>query len=97
MAGSPEFRLFGTSGCHLCEQAEALIQQAVSPERWQAFDVTDDTRWMHSYGSRIPVFRHERSGAELAWPFGRGELDKFLEANVCPIPLNPHQPTITPS
>jgi hypothetical protein len=95
MANSPEFYLFGTSGCHLCEQAEALIQQAVSPERWRSCDIADDTHLLHAYGRRIPVLRHERSGAELDWPFGVDDLDRFLTRAVGPTRPKYFQPSVT--
>ena len=79
MAGSPSYCLFSTSGCHLCDEAELLIRQALSLGRWRSLDIAEDDRLSLTYGTRIPVLRHEGSGRELDWPFGRGDLVRFLE------------------
>jgi hypothetical protein len=88
MARPPSYSLFGTSGCHLCEKAEILIQQALSPERWRSLDIAEDDRLSLAYGTRIPVLRHEGSGSELDWPFGRDDLVRFLERSAAKLPLN---------
>jgi hypothetical protein len=90
MAGSPSYSLFGTSGCHLCEEAEMLIRQALSPGRWRNLDISEDDRLSVTYGTRIPVLRHEGSGSELDWPFGREDLVGFLERSAARSPVEPH-------
>lgn len=59
--------LYTTAGCHLCEQAQALIARTLGrpvPE----VDIADDDELMARYGVRIPVLRRA-DGAELDWPF----------------------------
>jgi len=54
----PECQLFGTLGCHLCEQAEGLLMPLV--ERGllvELLDIADNERWVDEYGLRIPVLR----------------------------------------
>lgn len=73
--------LYGTSACHLCELAEALLQQAQGAGLLAAFitvDISDSDELMSRYGLRIPVLKR-RDGAELGWPFGAPELAAFLE------------------
>ena len=73
--------LYGTSACHLCEQAEALLQQASREGPVLAFikvDISDSEDLMARYGVRIPVLKR-RDGAELGWPFGPAELTAFLQ------------------
>lgn len=72
--------LYGTSACHLCEQAEALLQQATREGLGGDFikvDVSDSQDLMTRYGLRIPVLKR-RDGAELGWPFAAPELAAFL-------------------
>ncbi|QFU76154.1 glutaredoxin family protein [Halioglobus maricola] len=68
--------LFGTSACHLCELAEALLAQ-----RGMAFehvDISESDELFERYGTTIPVLRRE-DGAELNWPFDQEMLAAFLK------------------
>lgn len=61
--------LYSRPGCHLCEEAAALLRQA---GRRLALDIDtvnidDDPALRARYGDRVPVA--VISGAELAWPF----------------------------
>ena len=67
--------LYTTSGCHLCEHAEAILVHG--GHAFQAVDIADDKSLMKQYGVRIPVVR-DASGRELAWPFDRTQLKTFL-------------------
>lgn len=72
--------LYGTSACHLCEQAEALLQQATRGGLAVDFikvDISDSEDLMTRYGLRIPVLKR-RDGEELGWPFAAPELAAFL-------------------
>jgi len=76
----PECQLFGTLGCHLCEQAEGLLMPLV--ERGllvELLDIVDDERWVDEYGLRIPVLRRADSGEELDWPFELEQVVLFLQ------------------
>ncbi|CJK56647.1 Glutaredoxin-like domain (DUF836) [Streptococcus pneumoniae] len=70
----PECQLFGTLGCHLCEQAEAVVMPLV-----ELLDVADRVEWVEDYGLRIPVLRRVDTGAELDWPFEVEQVVRFLE------------------
>lgn len=74
---SNEVLLYTTLGCHLCEQAEAIIQQ-VMPAGWQLshVDVAEDDALLQAYGERIPVVKI--NGQELAWPFGLLDLQATM-------------------
>ncbi len=68
--------LYGTSACHLCEEAAALTQRlGLAPE---LVDIADDDALRERYGLRIPVLRRADSGAELEWPFDAVQLARFL-------------------
>jgi len=67
--------LYTTSGCHLCEHAEAILEQGGLV--FQAVDIADDLSLMEQYGVRIPVVK-DASGRELGWPFDGTQLETFL-------------------
>jgi thiol-disulfide isomerase/thioredoxin len=75
-------KLYGTQGCHLCEEAEQLLQQwlAHMPEQFElvAVDIIGDDALFEQYGVRIPVLIHSENGRELDWPFDMRRLDAFL-------------------
>ncbi|QIZ76569.1 glutaredoxin family protein [Ferrimonas lipolytica] len=68
--------LFHTDGCHLCEQAAALLQQANIA--FQTVDIITDPELVERYGIRIPVVFHH--GNELGWPFDSADLQQFTGA-----------------
>lgn len=76
---SKHCRLYGTLGCHLCEQAEQLLRAFVE-RGWiiESLDITDDAQWMESYALRIPVLQRMDNGHELDWPFDAEKLNRFL-------------------
>ena len=77
-----ELILYGTSGCHLCEEAEALLdcclRTANSPTGFETVDIATDPELVESYGLLIPVLRNVESGIELNWPFGPEDIRKLL-------------------
>jgi len=68
--------LYSTSGCHLCEQAEALLEQLGRelPLAWRVVDIANDEQLVKRYGIRIPVLRREADDSELGWPFDLDQL-----------------------
>ena len=74
--------LYGTAGCHLCGEAEALLAQGIArrPGRYAVTltDIAGDDALLARYGERIPVLREAASGAELGWPFDAAALLDFL-------------------
>jgi len=71
--------LFSTAGCHLCEQAEHLLQTLPEPVAYSIKDIADNDEWMRRYGIRIPVLYHKLSADELAWPFDPDSLLQFIQ------------------
>jgi len=73
--------LYTTAGCHLCEHAEALLQQASGGRRlvWQSIDIAEQDELLERYGVRIPVLSDSASGDELDWPYSIRELIAFLD------------------
>lgn len=74
-----EVKLYTTSGCHLCEQALVLLEQAgLSVE---LVEIADDDGLFERYGLRIPVVgrcRRNSSVDELNWPFDADQLAAWL-------------------
>ncbi len=73
----PVLLLYSTSGCHLCEQAEALIR------KWpdmacNVLEIADDAGLLERYGVRIPVLCRLDTGQELDWPFDEDAVDRLL-------------------
>ncbi len=70
--------LFSTSGCHLCEEAEALLAQL--DVKFLIQDIIDDPLLVEKYGIIIPVVFITTNNTELGWPFGLAELKQFLDS-----------------
>jgi thiol-disulfide isomerase/thioredoxin len=75
--------LFYTPACHLCEQAEALLQDAFAeiPFQLEKVDIVLDNALLERYGSLIPVLKKGvigLTGDELCWPFDDKQLAAFL-------------------
>ena len=68
--------LYTTSGCHLCEQAETLLQSAGASV--EMVEIADDEALLERYGARIPVLRHAQTGRELDWPFDAAVIHCWL-------------------
>ena len=76
----PGCQLFGTLGCHLCEQAEAMLMPWVEQGLLvELIDIAEQLEWLDDYQLRIPVLRRVDTGAELDWPFEDAQLLTFLE------------------
>lgn len=84
--------LYGTAGCHLCEEAEALLAREVSAAGYAApidkQDIATCPELMERYGLSIPVLRDNDSGRELNWPFDAEDLRQILS------PLQPDGQTL---
>jgi glutaredoxin len=75
---------YTTDGCHLCEQAKALLQQLLAhhPGRYQieVIDIVISEALIEQYGHQIPVLANHKHGqAPLNWPFDYTDLLTYLE------------------
>ncbi|WP_434360691.1 glutaredoxin family protein [Parasalinivibrio latis] len=74
--------LYSTEGCHLCENAWELCQQASIADRVRIEDIAFDDKLVARYGVTIPVLSlQDPSGevaAELGWPFDLTDLNSWL-------------------
>jgi hypothetical protein len=72
------FYLYGTSSCHLCEEAGALLQNLKL--RWSEVDIAEDEDLMQQYGLKIPVLYRADNQTELCWPFSSSDVLVFIQA-----------------
>ncbi|MDD5412112.1 MAG: glutaredoxin family protein [Methylobacter sp.] len=75
--------LFGTSGCHLCEQAEYIINDCL-PDGLdliiEEIDIAEQEQWQDRYAIRIPVLYHPETKQELGWPFDQADVKEFIKS-----------------
>ena len=55
IAGMPRPTLYVREGCHLCEEAAALLDRMLGPGGWDAADIGTDDDLLVRYAHRIPV------------------------------------------
>jgi glutaredoxin len=70
--------LYSTWGCHLCEEAEALLHAAGL--EFILVDIVDDTAAFALYRTEIPVLLKQQGEVttELKWPFDAAGLQRFI-------------------
>ena len=68
--------LYGTSACHLCELAAALLREA--DLKFEEVDISESDALFERYGVTIPVLKRQ-DGAELNWPFDAAGVRKFAD------------------
>ena len=74
--------LFGTSSCHLCEQAIEIIQDCLSDrfDKWiESIDIAEFEQWQAQYAQRIPILYHPETQKELGWPFDQMQVEEFVK------------------
>ena len=69
--------LLGTSACHLCEQAETLLNEA--DIAFQKIDIAEQEQWQERYAIKIPVLLNTECQQELCWPFTIEDIQAFLQ------------------
>lgn len=71
----PEVVLYGTLGCHLCDDALTLgrdsLPKGVSIKQ---IDIVEDELLLNTMATRIPVMR--LGNDELNWPFEKSDIQK---------------------
>ena len=69
--------LYSTTGCHLCEQAEALLRPFLRAGLFhlQVVEISHDDALVKRYGVRVPVLACAGKGVEeLGWPFDQAQV-----------------------
>ena len=80
--------LYSTDGCHLCEQALALLSATHPNIKVTVLDIMDNPKWLEDFQIRIPVLEKNtaknlktHSKQQLYWPFDQNQLSDFLIQN----------------
>ncbi|MFQ3211844.1 MAG: hypothetical protein ACI9AH_001285 [Oceanospirillaceae bacterium] len=74
-----QLQLLGTSGCHLCDLAEALLVHCLdlSQVEVELIDIADNDELIELYGVKIPVLCCPESQKVLCWPFDELAVNSF--------------------
>ncbi|HAB56213.1 MAG TPA: hypothetical protein DCE61_07620 [Cellvibrionales bacterium] len=84
MTNSRHLVLYSRQDCHLCDQAQALIEQVIAGSDWQLekVDIDSDPQLTELYRFTIPVLaRIHNASAEattLNWPFPPSRIKDLL-------------------
>jgi len=70
--------LFSAPGCHLCEEAHALLRQRRGLQI-EVVNIRTSMELQREMGLRIPVARFG-NGVELSWPFTSSQVQSALGA-----------------
>jgi hypothetical protein len=81
----PLLTLYHTSGCHLCEEAKALVlacfaARGMAAESLKLADIAEDGELLERYGRLIPVLQAKDSKTELNWPFDVDDIRQLLNS-----------------
>ena len=86
-----KYNLYGSEGCHLCEQALALCLLVISGEQLNQIDIVDQETVPHEsktlvelYGVHIPVIEklnpeNSTVNQKLFWPFTLEQLNQLTQ------------------
>jgi len=79
-----QYNLYGSEGCHLCEQALVLCLLVLREEQFEQVDIVDQERVSHEsktlvelYGVHIPVLERLSDNSKLFWPFTVEQLKEL--------------------
>ncbi len=77
-----KLNLYTSVGCHLCEQALAVVEPLLSQFELvlQQVEIADSEALMARYGLRIPVLWLESAPQDLGWPFDAQDVVRYLQA-----------------
>lgn len=84
-----EFNLYGSEGCHLCEQALAICLTVLTHEQLNEVDIVDEPNVAHEtqslvelYGVHIPVLEKlsmtSSENKKLFWPFTKEQVAQLV-------------------
>ena len=86
MANSRQIVLYSRQECHLCDQAQTLIEQVIAGSEWQLekVDIDSDAQLTELYRYTIPVLARIE-GAEITalnWPFPPSRVRDLLNGSL---------------
>ena len=76
-----ELLLFSRADCHLCDQAEALVNALLIDSPWQLkkVDIDNDPVLKQRYQTSIPVLLRCDNQQALNWPFPQSRVRSLLD------------------
>ena len=83
-----KYNLYGSDGCHLCEQALAICLTVLSSEQLNLIDIIEQESVAHEtqtlvelYGVHIPVLeklaQDSSNNSKLFWPFTQAQVEQL--------------------
>ena len=75
-----DVELYSRTGCHLCDDAHALLD-ALQPADAVAVTVVNidqSPALLRRYGAKIPIVRRVDNDAKLFWPFTLDDLYEWV-------------------
>ena len=74
------FKFFTTHGCHLCEQANNLLDELHDRYSFEMeiVDISSEENLVEKYGLIIPVVLNVENNELLCWPFDKDGVVKLL-------------------
>ncbi|MDB2410428.1 glutaredoxin family protein [Pseudomonadales bacterium] len=83
MSAKRQIILYSRLDCHLCDQAQALIEQVISGSDWQLekVDIDSDPKLTELYRYSIPVLARieDTETTALNWPFPPSRIKDLLK------------------
>ena len=68
--------LLSTEGCHLCDDAKAMLEQLKID--FELVDIIEDDQLVAHYGDKIPVLMVEGAQQALFWPFTNEQIKQYI-------------------
>jgi len=86
------YNLYGSDGCHLCEQALVLCLAVLSSDQLVQVDIIEQESIAHEmktlvelYGVHIPVLEkiepNTSKNTKLFWPFTQAQVAQLVNSN----------------
>ncbi|PKH87058.1 glutaredoxin family protein [Colwellia sp. Bg11-28] len=87
-----KYNLYGSEGCHLCEQALAICLTVLTVEQLTQVDIIEQESVDHEtetlvelYGVHIPVLekleQNSSENTKLFWPFTQAQVTQLVNSN----------------
>lgn len=85
MIPDPMITVYSRTGCHLCEDAEAIVAEVAGLHHaeWTRLDVDDDPDLARRYGEHVPVVVVD-DRVIAYWTLSPGVLDRALRGEHVP-------------
>lgn len=74
-----ELNFYTTLGCHLCDEAQELLNQLASDLQINTIEIADDDALIEQYGTIIPVVSIVKTKQDLRWPFTLKDLESLTQ------------------